>query len=974
MREGRQVLTVSSRVLNLLREVPESSVEELVGRLAESSCTVSLVERILFDHPDVFDHDGGMSRKWHVLSGRAFPIARNYLEQPLRKWQEHALQEWIVAGRGGVVEAVTGTGKTAVGVAAIADAYSRGLRSLVLVPGIDLMEQWHSVLQRAVPNTKIGRRGDKFRDTLVSHRILISTVQSAVRGESFPATSGCLLVADEVHRYGASAFARALTDDFQERLGLTATYERSDDSIDTILSPYFGSTIDGCDYRRGYEEGILAPVRVVNIAVQFTPKERHDYEDADERARSARTKLINNCGIPAEPFGLFMQEVDRLSNDENAGPATFLARKFMKAFNDRRSILAQSHAKLDLLRQIGSAMRGPARSILFSETVAAAEAAAAMIADQGVAAEAMTSGMKPAERAALLGRFRVGEVVALATPRLLDEGIDVPEAELGLILAASRSRRQMVQRMGRIIRPKHDGRHAIFAIVYVEGTSEDPASGAHETFLRQILDIADEVRSVSGADAAALLRRWLLERPEDVEMNIAAEVLDAAVKSDPTEFDPDHAAVTASESNSWTKEAILDVFDDFEGLATWDELIELLPDDEIRRTLMAGNLEGRVSWTLVDGVLVGDGGQDRTSRKDRVARLWALRDTRAAIAPNPGLKQLRCAANGTPLESVSLQRLAELWESLAGSSSQVLESRVDHSAPGVEVVADKPPKQAVVRPSDQELRALIEAIEAQGGRATLVENSRRTALTVIGSDGIRRVARVLAPTAGDWFASKDDGNRSLDDTHATSWIFVDPSEQPQAHYICSAFDISRSVRNEIDEWMIANPGLTRQLHPIPRSIVVSGRDRWDYIGCGTGGVAKTNIAVPRIALTSPLPKTPAKHATNSNSVGQNSLSLRASTRKVVVRTLATKNSIRIYMDVEGYRVVALYDQVGGGVKVTRAAGFQVLEGRTFADPGGAATAAKSVIAGDDVECNGWIDWIVDDGSGISLAQSVGKGR
>ena len=76
---------------------------------------------------------------------------------------------------------------------------------------------------------------------------------------------------------------------------------------------------------------------------------------------------------------------------------------------------------------------------------------------------------------------------------MLDEGVDVPAADLAVILAASRSRRQMIQRMGRVLRRKPDGRAARFIIVYARGTVEDPALGAHEGFLDEITPVAAAV-------------------------------------------------------------------------------------------------------------------------------------------------------------------------------------------------------------------------------------------------------------------------------------------------------------------------------------------------------------------------------------------------------------------------------------------------------------------------------------------------
>jgi RNA polymerase primary sigma factor len=100
----------------------------------------------------------------------------------------------------------------------------------------------------------------------------------------------------------------------------------------------------------------------------------------------------------------------------------------------------------------------------------------------------------------------------VAAPRLLDEGVNVPSADLAIVLATSRSRRQLVQRMGRVIRKKADGREARLVVLFVAGTTEDPGIGAHEDFLDEIGEAAAEVkvfrpRSPSGAIAA-----WLRPR------------------------------------------------------------------------------------------------------------------------------------------------------------------------------------------------------------------------------------------------------------------------------------------------------------------------------------------------------------------------------------------------------------------------------------------------------------------------------
>ena len=75
--------------------------------------------------------------------------------------------------------------------------------------------------------------------------------------------------------------------------------------------------------------------------------------------------------------------------------------------------------------------------------------------------------------------------------------MDVPDADLAIIVAASKQRRQMIQRMGRVMRQKVDGRDARFVILYVEDTDEDPRLGAHELFVNELIEVAREVEAFS---------------------------------------------------------------------------------------------------------------------------------------------------------------------------------------------------------------------------------------------------------------------------------------------------------------------------------------------------------------------------------------------------------------------------------------------------------------------------------------------
>jgi superfamily II DNA/RNA helicase len=142
---------------------------------------------------------------------------------------------------------------------------------------------------------------------------------------------------------------------------------------------------------------------------------------------------------------------------------------------------------------IARSMKAATGTLVFTESIATAEMVADDLYDQGLRADTVHSGQGPSERHDVLADFRARRLDVVVAPRVLDEGIDVPEADLAVIVAASKTRRQMIQRMGRVLRRKSDDRLARFAIFYLRDTNEDPACGAHEAFLGEVVSVADQV-------------------------------------------------------------------------------------------------------------------------------------------------------------------------------------------------------------------------------------------------------------------------------------------------------------------------------------------------------------------------------------------------------------------------------------------------------------------------------------------------
>jgi RNA polymerase primary sigma factor len=344
---------------------------------------------------------------------------------------------------------------------------------------------------RLVHGARIGRLGDSGKDNPSSCDVLIATRHSAAAHRPVPPDGvGALLIADECHGLGGSTLRRAMLRADEERLGLTATLERSDDGVAELLVPYFG----GICYRYGFEQaitdGVCAPPRVAFAGVELSVTERAEYAATEQRLVHNRQHLRAVPGMPLEPFGDFLAAVAYLA-ERDAGPDGRAAREYLDAFSKRRDIVAQSSGKYELLSGLAAAIREADGALVFTETVRAANHAINRL-DPLVSIELITGSTARRQRREILDDLRVRRLDAVAAPRVLDEGVDVPDANLGIVMSASRTRRQMIQRMGRVLRRKQPGIATRFVIMFAKDTLEDPTQRSErDGFLDEIERISD---------------------------------------------------------------------------------------------------------------------------------------------------------------------------------------------------------------------------------------------------------------------------------------------------------------------------------------------------------------------------------------------------------------------------------------------------------------------------------------------------
>jgi superfamily II DNA or RNA helicase len=384
--------------------------------------------------------DRGVSVDDGVLDSPALDLASAY---ELRPYQRDALEAWTDADRRGVVELPTGSGKTVIGLAAVAAV---GAPALVVVPTIDLLEQWHEELAREF-DADIGRLGGGEQRV---GEVTVATYDSAyLRADELGGRFG-LVVFDEVHHLGGEGYrdiARLLA--APARLGLTATFERPDGAHEAVAE-LLGPVV----YRLSPEDLAgehLAPYDIKRLEVELTPEERERYE----QYQGTFTDYLASSNIQLRSGSDYQELVKRSGTDPRA-------REALLAKQRAREVVMTARRKVDRLADLLDRHRED-RVIVFTASTDLVYRVSERFLIPAITHETGTD-----ERREILERFRTGTYSRVVTANVLDEGVDVPDANVGVLLAGSGSEREFTQRLGRLLRPGDGERALLYELVTVE--------------------------------------------------------------------------------------------------------------------------------------------------------------------------------------------------------------------------------------------------------------------------------------------------------------------------------------------------------------------------------------------------------------------------------------------------------------------------------------------------------------------------
>jgi superfamily II DNA or RNA helicase len=365
--------------------------------------------------------------------------------------QVEGLKTWWEAGGRGVVVLPTGTGKTHLANMAIERV---GRPTLVITPTIDLMNQWYDELTLSF-GVEAGLLGGGYYEI---QPLTVTTYDSAYLNMDRLGNRFGFIVFDECHHLPGPTYGLAATCAIAPfRLGLTATPERAD-YAHTHLDQLIGPIV----YRREITElrgDYLAEYRVMTLYVHLSDEDRLRYEQSREVYRA----FVQQAGI-------------NMSRPNGWGQFIFLAhrspegREAFRAYREQRELALAAPAKLNLLGKLLERHNGD-RVLIFTHD----NATVYKIARQFLV-PVITHQTKTRERREILLRFNAGTYPIVATSRVLNEGVNVPEANVAIVLSGSGSVREHVQRLGRVLRKSGDKEAVLYEVITRDTVEEFTSS------------------------------------------------------------------------------------------------------------------------------------------------------------------------------------------------------------------------------------------------------------------------------------------------------------------------------------------------------------------------------------------------------------------------------------------------------------------------------------------------------------------
>lgn len=388
----------------------------------------------------------------------------------LKPWdhQSEAMRIWLEKGGKGILEMATATGKTLVGLAISEHLFNLNgkLDILVLAHSKTILNQWK---KEAIENLGLIADEDlnynyglSFKNKFRMHFNTLQTVYK--HPELYPTD---LLIVDEVHHGAGKEYRKALSVPSKWKLGLSATVEG--DERERILDKYLGKTIYKFTLKDAREKGIIPEFKLYIHRTFLDIAEENEFNNISEKIKnmlkyinfndSKKIRQLSNGKFSEfDNISDFVKTMEKARYDGIEVPEEW--NKLTGLIFQRRKIIHQSSPKIESGINLALKEGTIKKCVIFSMDIETCERIYGSLVED-INAYRIHSGLKDREIKHELEMFkRCGNGVLIA-PRMLDEGINIPDAEVGINISSAKTKLQLVQRMGRVLRNR-PGKKPVF--------------------------------------------------------------------------------------------------------------------------------------------------------------------------------------------------------------------------------------------------------------------------------------------------------------------------------------------------------------------------------------------------------------------------------------------------------------------------------------------------------------------------------
>ncbi len=360
----------------------------------------------------------------------------------LLDWQREGMRKWVLNKGSGIIQAPTGTGKTFLGLKLI----SRDNLSpfMVIVPTVELKEQWKERVKKYYPDTIItgvgGGEKYKYNNTLFDSKEVIIAVINSVRNSQFKMKT---VILDEIHHY--TQYARTnyqIWNNIQYKyvMGLSAT--PIPDRLTEVDLGWNIPLVYTYTIPNAYSDNVLLKPEIGLVGVNL--------DDSDLAEYNELTDKIRECG--------------GFSSFENA-PFWF-----KRACGIRNDILFDSNRKIEKIKDILHNYDCK-KVIIFTERIDTAEEITKEISKLGIECLCLHRKIKSSKIKEYVNRFsNTDSKIVLITAHLFEEGMSVPDVDMVILHSYNSTRRQAIQRIGRSLH--NHIQHSKVFVLYYEDTKE----------------------------------------------------------------------------------------------------------------------------------------------------------------------------------------------------------------------------------------------------------------------------------------------------------------------------------------------------------------------------------------------------------------------------------------------------------------------------------------------------------------------